>query len=155
MIKEIVNKKISKNFEIIKIYTLGIKLLGEEVKALKYQGATFTSTYVKLFQNELLLINLNIPKYKKSCNLNYVQNRSRKLLANKHELVAIKSNLSIKGRTVLPLKIFMLKNLFKVEVAVVKSLGKSGKKAKLKEEQIERDTQKEVSSYEWENKFDV
>lgn len=153
MIKEIVNKKISRNYEIIKVYTLGIKLLGEEVKALKYQGATFTNTYVKLFQNELLLINLNIPKYKKSCNQNYQSARSRILLANKHELVAIKSNLSIKGRTVLPLKIYMLNNLFKVEVAVVKSLGKGGKKAKLKEEQLEKEAGKEVASYEWEDKF--
>lgn len=153
MIKEIVNKKISKNYEIVKTYTLGIKLLGEEVKALKYQGATFTNTYVKILQNELFLINLNIPKYKKSCNLNYFPARSRKLLANKFEIVAIKSNLSIKGRTVLPIKLFMHNNVYKLEVAVVKSLGKSGKKRKLKEEQLEKEAGKEVASYEWEDKF--
>ena len=90
---EILNKKVSRNFEVVKTYELGIKLLGEEVKALKYQGGTFTNSYIKILQGGLFLVNLNIPRYKKSSSTNYIPSRERKLLANKRELVEIKSKL--------------------------------------------------------------
>lgn len=150
---EILNKKVSRNFEVVKTYELGIKLLGEEVKALKYQGGTFTNSYIRILQGGLFLVNLNIPRYKKSSSTNYTPSRERKLLANKRELVEIKSNLSIKGRTVVPLKLYLNKNLYKLSVAVVKTLGKSGKKQKLKEEQIEKETRKEAANYNWEEKY--
>ena len=133
------NKKALFNFDVIKKYTAGIKLKGEEVKSLRYQGGNLVGSYVKEFDDGLYLVNLNIPKYKKSANLNYIPKRPRKLLLNKEEIVAVRVGLHDKGRTVVPLSVYLDKKIFKVDIALVKAKGKSGKKAAIKEKQMEMD----------------
>ncbi len=139
MNRVIENKKALFNYEVIKKYTAGIKLLGEEVKSLRYQGGNLMISYVKEFDDGLYLVNFNIPKYKKSANINYNPKRARKLLLNKEEIVAVRVGLHDKGRTVVPLSVYLNKKIFKVDLALVKAKGKAGKKASLKEKQMELD----------------
>ncbi len=140
------NRKARHNYEIIKKYTAGIKLLGEEVKALREGKGTFRGAYVKPIKGDIYLINFNLQKYTKSSNPNYNPKRARKLLLKKKEIREITSELNNKGRTAIPLKIFLKNNLFKLDLAIAKGLGKSQKKQKLKEKQIERDIQRELKS---------
>lgn len=136
------NKKALFSYDLIKKYTAGIKLKGEEVKALRYQGGNLTGTYIKDIGNELFLINFNIPRYKKSASLNYSPKRIRKLLLNKSEISNIKLGLHDKGRTVVPLKVYLVQNRYKVDIALVKAKGKVGQKRTEKEKQQQRDMQR-------------
>ncbi|PIR43030.1 SsrA-binding protein [candidate division WWE3 bacterium CG10_big_fil_rev_8_21_14_0_10_32_10] len=140
----ITNRKARHNFEVLHTYSAGIKLLGEEVKALKGGHGNLTGSYVSEKQKELFILGFNISKYSKSSNPNYNPKRPRKLLLNRKEISEIKAELHNKGRTVVPLKVYLHKNLFKVDIAVVKGMGGREKKASLKEKQIERDTQREL-----------
>ena len=139
MAELIENKKALFSYELIKKYSAGIKLKGEEAKALRNQGGSLVGCYVKDIDNELFLINFNIPRYKKSANKNYNPKRQRKLLLNKNEISALRAGLHEKGRTVVPLQVYLKKSIYKVDIALVKAKGKVGQKRSLKEKQQERD----------------
>lgn len=141
---KIVNKKGLFNYEILKKYVAGIKLLGEEAKALRTTGGNLVGSYVKFIGKDLYLIGFNIPKYKKSGNFDYNPKRNRKLLLNKNELVDIKVALGGKGQTVIPVQVFLKGPNFKVELGIAKNKGKQGKKQALKEKQQKRDVQRQI-----------
>ena len=143
-VMEIINKRAKSSYEIIDTYIAGIKLKGEEVKSLRLGHATFAGAYVTEKSGELFLVNLSISRYKKSGNTEYEPKRTRKLLLKKSEITKIRIQLGDKGRTVIPLKIFMNKNKFKVEVAVAKGKSKIQKKQSLKEKQLKRDTERQL-----------
>jgi SsrA-binding protein len=138
------NRKGIFNYEILKTYTAGIKLLGEEVKSLRQGGGNLGQAYIKDLKDGLYIVNFNIPKYSKSSNPDYSPKRSRKLLLNKNEIVSIKTALAEKGRTAIPLKVYLKDNLVKVDLAVAKGCSKAGKKQYEKEKQQERDLSREI-----------
>jgi SsrA-binding protein len=144
---EIVNKGVLRSYEILKKYTAGIKLLGEEVKALRYHGGNLGGSYITVRENTPYLIGLNIPKYKKSSNNKYVPKRVRTLLLNKIEITNIKLACNNVGTTVIPLKVYFEEKLVKVDIAVAKGLTKQGQKRLAKEKQQIKDTQREAREY--------
>lgn len=144
MSKEILNKRGLYSYEVVKKYTAGIKLLGEEVKSLRNGGGNLFGSYIKTVDNDLYIVGFNIPKYKKSTSLDYDPKRVRKLLLNQHEIIDIKQNIANKGRTAIPVKVYLKGKLFKVDIAVAKGLTKSGQKQKLKEKQLDRDTARQI-----------
>lgn len=147
MEKLLLNRKIGGNFEIIKSYSAGIKLLGEEVKALRQGRGNLKGAYAKSIGGQLFLVGFNIPKYSQSSNLKYDPIRSRKLLLNAKEIVDINTQIANQGRTLIPLDIFVNKSkLVKVTLALVKGLNKAGKRQFEKEKQLKKDTDKEIKN---------
>jgi SsrA-binding protein len=147
MNKEVLNKGALRSFEVVKKYTAGVKLTGAEAKSLRLGGGNLKGSYVSVKGKEPFLVGFNIPKYKKASVEEYDPKRPRKLLLNKTEIRDIKVGISDKGRTVVPLKVFLKDHLFKVEIAVAKGLTKSGQKQKLKEKQQQRETERQVKEY--------
>lgn len=144
MNNEILNKRGLSSYEVVKKYTAGIKLLGEEVKSLRQGAGNLSGSYIKTIDDGLYIVGFNIPKYKKSSNTDYDPKRARKLLLNQHEITDIKQNIANKGRTAIPIKVYLKGKLFKVDVAIAKGLTKSGQKQKVKEKQLERDTARQI-----------
>jgi len=144
MNKEILNKRGLSSYEVVKKYTAGIKLLGEEVKSLRNGRGNLSRSYIKTIDKDLYIVGFNIPKYKKSSSVDYDPKRNRKLLLNQHEIIDIKQNIANKGRTAIPIKVYLKGKLFKVDIAVAKGLTKSGQKQKLKEKQLDRDTARQI-----------
>ena len=104
-------------------------------------------SYVSDVGGELYLVGFNIPRYPKSSNPNYNSKRLKKLLLNQKEVREIKSQIINKGRTAVPTRIYLKKDVFKADIVVVKGLGKPEKKEHLKEEQIKRDIDRELKDF--------
>ena len=88
----IANKKIS-HFKFEERLEAGIVLLGSEVKAVRLGHADITGSYVKILGKEAYLVNAKIFPYKFSRTEGYQENRSRKLLLHKKEILALKSKM--------------------------------------------------------------
>ncbi|KXT29129.1 ssrA-binding protein [Candidatus Phytoplasma oryzae] len=139
MIKTIItNKKIFYNYFLEKKYVAGIKLLGHEVKSIRLGKVTLDNAYIKIKNNEIFILNMLVSKY----NLNnffydYDEKRPKKLLLKKKEILKINSQMKIKGFVVVPTKIFIYKNLLKLEIFLAKGKKRFDKKKVLKEKEIE------------------
>ena len=135
------NKKASYNYQLLERFEAGIELVGAEVKAIRSGKANITHAYAKIIDGQVYLINAKIPVKDKK---DYQEDRSRKLLLHKNEIIAITTEIKAKRLTLVPTKLYTKGRLIKAEIAIAKSKRKFQKKETLKRRSIERDIEKEL-----------
>lgn len=137
------NKKAKFEFEIFDKYTAGIVLRGTEIKAIREGKASIAESFCEFNdRGELFVINMTIQEYSHATHFNHNPKSERKLLLNKKELRKLEKEVSTKGLTIVPLKVFTTdKGFAKMIVALAK-----GKKLYDKRETIkDRDNQKDLA----------
>ena len=142
------NKKAFFDYEIFNKIEAGIVLTGDEVKMLRAKHGSLVGAFAVVKENELFLINCNIPLYVNAFNKDdKAALRSRKLLLHRKELNRIIGDVSQKGITLVPtLLYFNKKNMVKVEIGLAKHRKAHGQKELLKERDIARDTRRELKN---------
>lgn len=134
------NKRASFDYEIKETYEAGIQLKGFEVKSLKNKKGSIIGAYGVIKDNEVFLINMDIPPYQpNNTPSNYDPKRSRKLLLKKSEIKYLIGKIS-QGLTILPLKVYTKRQKIKVELG----LGKIKKKIDKREIIKKREAKKEI-----------
>lgn len=143
------NKKALFDYEILYTVEAGIVLTGDEVKSLRAHRGSLNGSFATVKGTELFLLNCNIPLYSYAYQKdeNFAL-RTRKLLLNRGELNKLLGEVSKKGMTILPLKVyFNNKNLVKVELGVGRHRKAHNKKELLKERDIARETRREMKKF--------
>ncbi|MBT1421152.1 SsrA-binding protein [Mycoplasma bovis] len=140
------NRKGLYGYKIIEKHEVGISLLGWEVKSARAQTINLTNSYVFLKKGELFLCNANFAKYML---LKVDEDRDRKLLMHKREIIRLKNKLDrLSSTTIKPVKIyFNNKSKIKIEIALVQSMNKADKREELKKKDNEKYIQKIKSQY--------
>jgi len=137
----ILNKKAKFNYQLLDKYETGIALVGAEVKAVRFGSVDLSQSYAKIIDNEMYLINANIPVEGKK---DYSPTRTRKLLLHKDQIISIKSKMKAKKLTLVPTKVYTKGRLIKAEVALAKAKRKFEKKEAIKRKDIEREIEREL-----------
>lgn len=140
------NKKVYHDYEILDTIEAGIVLTGDEVKSLRSGMANLAGSFATIHEGELYLINAHITPYDKAYRKDEnAARRSRKLLLHKKELTRLIGDISRKGITIVPLKLyFSNKGTVKVELGIAKHRKAAGKKQLLKERDIKREAEREL-----------
>lgn len=140
------NKKAFFDYEILDRIEAGIVLRGDEVKSLRAGNASLIGSFATVHDGQLFLINCNITPYSQAFQPKKEDaTRSRKLLLNKREINRLIGDISRKGITVVPLKIYFNdRNLVKVELGLAKHKKAANKKESIKERDIKRETSREL-----------
>ncbi|HEX7041707.1 MAG TPA: SsrA-binding protein, partial [Patescibacteria group bacterium] len=102
----IVNRKAPFEFEIHEKFEAGINLLGAEVKAVKLGHADLSGSHVRIMGSEAYLINSRIFPYKFARPEVYEENRTRKLLLHKAQLISLKSKMDGQNLTLVPISMY-------------------------------------------------
>lgn len=140
------NKKAYHDYEILDTIEAGIVLTGGEVKSLRAGHVSLIGAFATFHRGELFLINCRISPYEKA----YVKDESlatrrRKLLLHKRQLDRLIGDVSRKGITIVPLRIYFNKrSKAKVELGIGKHKKAPSKKKELKERDIKRQTRREL-----------
>lgn len=124
----------------------GIVLLGSEVKALRLGHGDITGAYVRITGSEGYLINGKIFPYKFSRIEGYQEDRTRKLLLHKKEIIYLKSKLDQGKLTIVPLSLYLKKGNFKLEIALVEGKTKHDKRRDKRREALDRDQERELKN---------
>ena len=140
------NKKAFHDYHILDKLEAGIVLTGDEVKSLRAGKVSLIGSFATVKKGELYLTNCTITPYQHSYEKDEDRTtRSRKLLLHKRELNKLVGDVSKKGITIIPLKIYFNKNnIAKVELGICKHKKAAGKKQALKELDIKRQTAREL-----------
>ncbi len=144
---EIINKKGLHNYEILERMEVGILLLGAEVKSLRMGRCNLGDSFVKVLNNELWLINTDIPRYKYDGSSNYDSARSRKLLINRKELIYLQSKMKQGNLTLIPIKIYSKRGIFKLEIGLARGKKRYEKKLEEKKKDLDRELLVEKRKY--------
>lgn len=139
-----VNRKSGSLAEVEK-FEAGLVLTGDEVKSCRAGRVGLTSSFVKIVSGEPLVYNLRIDRYLKSGHgENWDGTRVRRLLLTRREIERISGLTSQKGKTVIPLRMYLKKNLIKIELGVGVELKKYERREKIKERESRREDQREL-----------
>ena len=140
------NKKAFFDYEILDRLEAGIVLTGDEVKSIRAGHISLTGAFAHVKNGELFLINCNISPYAKAYQKkDDAALRTRKLLLHARELSRLVGDMSRKGITVIPLKIYLNeRSLIKVELGIGKHKKAANKKESIKERDIKRETLREI-----------
>ena len=140
------NKKAMFDYHVIDSLEAGIVLTGDEVKSLRAGHVNLTGSFATIHSGELFLLNCHITPYDKAYNKNEDDaKKTRKLLVKRKEINRLVGDISCKGITVIPLKLyFNERGRVKVHLGLCKHRNAVGKKNLLKERDIKRETDKEL-----------
>lgn len=140
------NKKVFHEYDILDRWEAGIVLTGDEVKAIRAGHMSLLGSYATVHKNELYLLNALISPYSHAYSKSEEHaRRSRKLLLHKKQLKRLIGDISRKGITVVPLKVYISgKGKIKIELGLAKHKKAHGIKQALKERDIDRQTRREL-----------
>ncbi len=143
---KIFNKKAPNKFNIEEKFEAGIELIGSEVKAIRLGHVDINSAYVKIMSNQAYLINAKIFPYKYSRVEGYQEDRTRRLLLHKKELLGIKNKLDTGKFTLAPLSLYLKHGKFKLEIGLAKGKQEHERRKDAKNQAIQRDRDRELKN---------
>ena len=142
----VTNRKAFHDYHILDKYEAGMELLGSEVKSLREGNCNLSQAYIIIRKGQAWLNGVHIKPYSHTGFDGHEAVRNRKLLLHNREIVKLKAKLDQKGLTAIPLKIyFNKKGLAKLELALAKGKKNYDKKIALKERDIKRESERELS----------
>ena len=139
---EILNRKARYDYEIEDTYEAGIVLTGTEIKSIREGKVNIKDSYAIIRNNEIYLLNTHISTYKEGNIFNHKEDITRKLLIHKKEILKLRDKLEVEGYTLVPLKIYFVKNKAKVLIGVAKGKKNYNKKETIKERDIKREMER-------------
>ncbi|EGZ31190.1 ssrA-binding protein [Malacoplasma iowae] len=138
----VVNKKANFNYTISDTYEAGIELKGVEVKSLQSKNASINESYITFIKNEAFIINMHIAPYENGNIFNVDQDRRRKLLLHKHEIIKLQLQIKKDSITLVPLKVYWKRNKIKVLIGLAKGKNVVDKRNTIKERDAKRESKK-------------
>ncbi|MCJ7727266.1 MAG: SsrA-binding protein SmpB [Actinobacteria bacterium] len=141
------NKKALRDFFILNTYEAGIILEGCEVKSIRDHRLNLKDSYGRIRNDELLLYNMHISPYSKSRAEDINPTRTRKLLMHRREIGRIAGKLIDRSLTLVPLRVYMIKNKVKVELALAKGKAKRDKRRDLQNREHELEIKRALKKY--------
>jgi len=127
------NRKARHEYQILETLEAGIALRGAEVKSLRSGRANISDSYAVVEGGEAFLCNAHVSPYEFGSRENPDPLRTRKLLLHKREIAYLEGQLSRRGLTCVPLRLYFKRGRAKVELALAK-----GKKAHDRRETLRR-----------------
>lgn len=136
---KITNRKAHYDYSLGEKIEAGIKLTGAEVKSVRNGAVSLSDSYVKIVGSEALLINAFIGPYQFANNEGYDPKRTRKLLLHKKEILALQTKMKQANLTMVPVALYTIRQLVKLELALAKGKKKWDKRTALKEKALKRE----------------
>ena len=115
-----VNKKAYHDYFILEEIEAGLALTGTEIKSLRKGKAQLKDSYVSFRNGEAFVKGMNISSYDHGNRNNHEEDRDRKLLLHKREIVKLMSKVKTQGLTVIPLKLYLKAGWAKCLIALTK-----------------------------------
>lgn len=141
------NRKALHEFEIIEKHEVGIALRGTEVKAFRENGFQFRDSYVEFRNGELFLSGASIAPYSHGNRANHSEERQRKLLMRKKDIMKVGGKVTEKGLTLIPLKAYFKGGLVKFEIGLARGRKSHDKRDAIKQRDIDKDARRELSAH--------
>jgi SsrA-binding protein len=94
----------------------------------------------------MFIENMHIALYEKGNIFNHKEDRQRKLLLHKKEIIKLSTKVKLEGLTIIPLEVYISKGLAKIKIGLCKGKKLFDKRNDIKEKSIKRDLEKNYKS---------
>jgi SsrA-binding protein len=134
------NRRASHDYAFVERFEAGIELKGSEVKSLRNAQASLSEAFIIPRDGELFLHNAHINEYAPAQQFGHRAQRDRKLLLHRRQINKIIGQITRKGMTAVPIKIYLNgQGKIKVDLALATGMKKEDKREALKEKEWKRE----------------
>ena len=144
---ELKNKRANYDYEIEETYEAGIVLTGTEIKSIRDGKAQLKDSYAIVKNGEVFILNMHISPYDKGNIFNHEETRSRKLLLHKKEIKKLENAITLKGYTLVPIKLYFKGNRAKILLGIARGKKTYDKRESLKKKDMQREIEKQLKRY--------
>jgi len=138
------NRKARRQFEVLERMEAGIALEGPEVKSIRAGNVAFGDAYAAVEGGELWLRSFHVSPYRQAGAFNPDPLRPRRLLMRRHEIRRLGVAVEEKGLTIVPLEIYLVRGLAKVELGLARGRKLHDKRELLKRRQQELEARRAI-----------
>lgn len=117
----------------------GLVLAGSEVKSLRERRADIEGAYAGLQGDGLYLHGMHIGPYAQATVFKHEAKASRKLLVHRRELEKLRGQLTQRGYTLVPLRLYFKGGWAKVELALAKHKDQRDRRQEIRAQAAERE----------------
>nr|WP_047167589.1 SsrA-binding protein SmpB [Sphingomonas sp. Y57] len=137
------NRRARFDYFLEQFFEAGIALTGTEVKSLRFGEGSIAESYAEVKDDQVWLINSNVPEFSHGNRFNHEPKRPRKLLLHTREIDKMRNAVSREGMTLIPLSIYFNgRGRAKVELALAKGKKLHDKRDTEKERDWKREQQR-------------
>lgn len=138
------NRKARYNYEILRTLEAGLVLTGTEIKSIRAGNVNFADAYALPKDGELWLQNAHIAAYAAADRGNHEPTRPRKLLLHRSQIRDLSREVSAKGLTLVPLRMYLSHGLAKVELGLARGKRLHDKRQTLIERERKREAEQAI-----------
>lgn len=141
------NSKAFHDYDILEKFEAGLMLVGSETKAAKAGNVNLKGAFVTIRGNEAFVTNMHIGTYAKAGvrqEHGAEQTRPRKLLLHKRQIDYLRAKREADRLTVIPLALYLSRNLLKLEIALARGKRKYEKRETIKKRDLDRALQRNL-----------
>jgi len=138
----VTNRKARHDYVIEQKFEAGLVLLGSEVKSLRAGNANLQEAFVRVDGTEVWMVGCHISPYAQANRESHLPLRPRKLLLRKAEIAKLRRAVQQKGKSIVPLRLYINGSRIKVEIALGTGKKTYDKRRALKERDQKRDLER-------------
>ena len=141
----VTNRKAFKDFDVMETIECGVELKGSEVKSIRDGRINLNDSFARLDKGQFFLYNSHISPYAQASYMNVEPTRVRKLLLHKKQITRLTGQLTQKGLTLVPLKVyFNARGFAKIELALCKGKKLYDKRQDLKKRETDLEMRRAI-----------
>ena len=140
------NRKAKYEYFIEETYECGIELKGTEVKSIRQGKINITDGFASVDNSEVFLKQVHISPYEQGNRFNVDPLRVRKLLLHKHEIRKLIGAVTVKGYSLIPLSVYLVRGKVKVELGLAKGKKLYDKRQDLAKKDAQRRIERALSN---------
>ncbi|HDQ99781.1 MAG TPA: SsrA-binding protein SmpB [candidate division WOR-3 bacterium] len=134
------NRKALRDYEVVERLEAGIELAGTEVKSLRGGNVSLDEGFARVENDQVWLYGVHIAPYLQGNIHNRDPRRRRKLLLHKREIQRLFGRATLRGLTLVPLRLYFNKRGYaKVELALCRGKKLYDRREDLRKRAMERD----------------
>lgn len=139
------NKRAAYDYEFLETFEGGLVLTGPEAKSAKLGRFQLTGAFLHVSNGELWLKNAKIAAYAPAgLQETYKPDQERKVLVRKRELVRLAGRSQADGLTLVPISVYVRRNLVKLKFALARGKKQYEKRAVIKAREASREDREYV-----------
>jgi SsrA-binding protein len=141
------NRRAYHEFHILEKLEAGIELKGTEVKSIRAGLANLNNAFAKVENSGVFLHDADIQPYARASHEQHAAKRKRRLLLHKGEIARLFEASSVKGHTLVALRLYWKDQHVKLELGVGQGKNHGDKRADLKEKVERREAERAISAF--------
>lgn len=138
------NRKARHDYDILETLEAGIALTGTEIKSVRAGKVNLRNAFARPENRELWLLGAHIARYDPGSYLNHDPERPRKLLLHREQIAELTGQLTQKGLTVVPLRLYIKNGLAKIELGLARGRQVHDKREYIIRREVEREMDRAI-----------